>query len=70
MRQPYAQHVKKNFKTFRVLIQHQKKCRPSENTNNIPIHNITVQPSTEIKIWGNLSIRTYNKLFLQHMGKP
>ena len=47
MRQPYAQHVK---------MQYQKKCRPSENTNNITIHNITVQPPTETKIWGNLSI--------------
>ena len=47
---------KRNFKTSRGLIQHQKKCRPSENTNNITIHNITVQPSTETKIWGNLSI--------------
>ena len=46
----------RNFKTSRGLIQHQKKCRPSENTNNIAIHNITVQLSTEIKIWGNLSI--------------
>ena len=47
---------KRNFKTSRGLIQHQKKCRPSENTNNIKIHNITVQPSTDTKIWGNLSI--------------
>ena len=47
---------KRNFKTSRGLIQHQKKCRPNENTNNITIHNVTVQPSTEIKIWGNLSI--------------
>ena len=53
MRQLYAQHVKE---TSRSLIQHQKKCRPNENTNNITIHNTTVQPSTEIKILGNLSI--------------
>ena len=45
----YAQHVKETLK-------HQKKCKPIENTNNITIHNITVQPSTEIKIWENLSI--------------
>ena len=52
MRQPYVQRIlcKRNFKTSRGLIQHQKKCRPSENTNNIKIHNITVQPSTEIKL--------------------
>ena len=47
---------KRNFKTSRGLIQHQKKCRPSESTNTITIHNITVQTSTEIKIGGNLSI--------------
>ena len=32
---------KKNFKTFRGLTQHQKKCKPRGNANNI-----TVQPST------------------------
>ena len=47
---------KRHFKTSRGLIQQQKKCKPSENTNNITNHNITVQPSNEIKIWGNLSI--------------
>ena len=47
---------KRNFKTSRGLIQHRKKFKSSENTNNITIPNITVQPSTEIKIWGNLSI--------------
>ena len=41
---------KRNFKISRGLIQYQKKCRPSESTNTITIHNITVQPSTEIKI--------------------
>ena len=44
---------KRNFKTSRGLIKNQKNCRPSEDTNNITIHNITIQPSTEIKIWGN-----------------
>ena len=64
MRQPYVQRIlcKRNFKTSRGLIQHQKKCRPSENTNNIKIHNITVQPSTEIKLWGNLSIMDLQQL--------
>ena len=42
---------KRNFKTSRGLIQHQKKCKPSENANNITNHNITAQPSNEIKIW-------------------
>ena len=37
---------KRNFQTSSGLIQHQKKCRPSENTYNITIHNTTVQPST------------------------
>ena len=44
---------KRNFKTSRGLIKNQKNCRPSEDTNNITIHNITIQPSTEIKVWGN-----------------
>ena len=44
---------KRNFKTSRGLIKNQKNCRLSEDTNNITIHNITIQPPTEIKIWGN-----------------
>ena len=38
------------------LTQHQQKCKLSENTNESPIQNIAVQPSTEINVWGNLSI--------------
>ena len=60
----------RNFKTSRGLIQHQKKCRPSENTNNITIHNITIQLSTEIKFRETFPSWTYNKLFPQHMRKP
>ena len=49
---------KRYFKTSRGLIQHinLKKYKPNENADYIIIHNITVQLSTEIKIWGNLSI--------------
>ena len=54
---------KRNFKTSRGLIQHQKKCKPSENTNNITNHNITAQRSTEIKVWENLSIITTTSCF-------
>ena len=39
-----------------------QKCRPSENTNNITNHNITVQPLSEIKIWGNPSIMDLQQL--------
>ena len=30
---------KRSFKISTGLIQHQEKCRPNENTNNITIHN-------------------------------
>ena len=33
-----------------------KKCKPSNNTNNTTTHNITIQPRSEIKPPGNLSI--------------
>ena len=59
---------KTDFKTSKL--QHQKKCKPSENTNNITICNITVQPSTEIKNCGNLSMMDLQQAFLQHMRKP
>ena len=40
---------KRNFNTTRGLNQHQKKRKPSENTINVTVNNITVQPSNEIK---------------------
>ena len=55
---------KRYFKTSRGLIHYinLKKYKPNENADYITIHNITVQSSTEIKIWGNLSIVDVQKV--------
>ena len=52
---------KRNFKTSRGLIQHQKKCRPSESTNTITIHNITIQPSTHYRPTTSCFFNTWGK---------
>ena len=56
---------KRNFNTARGLTQHQRKCKSSNNINNITVPNITVQTSSEIKIWGDFSIMNHTRLTLE-----
>ena len=45
---------RRNFNTVWGSTQHQKKFKPKANSNNITVHDITVQP--KIKVWGIFSI--------------